>query len=308
MSEPEQKSRWPRLLLLILPLWLIASGAGALWYYFHREKAQSRIEQARFAQAVSIPMLEDDLKKIVEVIGERNGSSKTAAANLSRTAAMIEGLLGPSNTGYAITRHLGPAEWPILQASIRGKDEKAPPVWLITTYDSRPGSRGAEANATGLAATLATAQSLAADHPVGSIHFIFLPHANDPESPVVETATKLRQLIQSEVSPKAILAVEAMGAGEPLWLSSRETSAIPLNLVSGIGAVYGAEVVCLGDDNDLASVLFEMDLPAVRVATRPQVTAAEPDEKLPFAPTVAASSGRLIELVRRCAAPAKPTN
>ena len=300
MSSPH-RSRWVTLLLVVLPLWLVASGGGALWYYFHREKKQALVEQERFSQAVSTPLIADDLRKIVEVIGERNASSETAAANLSRTASMIEGLLGPSNTGYAVRKTKGPADWAILQVTLAGKKPDAPPVWVITSYDSRAGSRGAEANATGLAATLATAQALARDKPNAPVHFIFLPHANDPESPVVETAAKFLELAKLAGPPKAILCVEAMGAGEPLWLTSRDVSATPLNLVAGLGAVYGAEVVCLGDDSDLASILFEMNLPAVRVATRPLITSADADDRLPFAPTVAASAGRLIELIRRCA-------
>ncbi len=299
MSLPH-RSRWVTLSLVLLPLWLVASGGGALWYYFHREKKQALVEQERFSQAVSTPLIADDLRKIVEVIGERNVSSETAAANLSRTAAMIEGLLGPSNTGYAVRKAKGPADWPILQVTLAGKRPDPPPVWVITSYDSRAGSRGAEANATGLAATLAAAQALARDKPIAPVHFIFLPHSNDPESPVVETAAKFLELTKPAGPPKAILCVEAMGAGEPLWLTSRDVSATPLNLVAGLGAVYGAEVVCLGDDSDLASILFEMNLPAVRVATRPLVTAADKDDRLPFAPTVAASTGRLIELIRRC--------
>ena len=299
MSSPH-RSRWVTLLLVLLPLWLVASGGGALWYYFHREKKQALVEQERFSQAVSTPLIADDLRKIVEVIGERNASSETAAANLSRTASMIEGLLGPSNTGYAVRKTKGPADWPILQVTLAGKKPDAPPVWVITSYDSRAGSRGAEANSTGLAATLAAAQALARDKPNAPVHFIFLPHANDPESPVVETSAKFLELAKLAGPPKAILCVEAMGAGEPLWLTSRDVSAAPLNLVAGLGAVYGAEVVCLGDDSDLASILFEMNLPAVRVATRPLITAADADDRLPFAPTVAASTGRLIELIRRC--------
>ncbi len=299
MSRPH-RSRWVTLLLVLLPVWLLASGAGALWYYFHREKKQALVEQERFSQAVSAPLITDDLRKIVEVIGERNASSETAAANLSRTASMTEGLLGPSNTGYAVRKTKGPADWPILQVTLAGKKPDAPPVWVLTSYDSRAGSRGAEANATGLAATLAAAQALARDKPTAPVHFIFLPHSNDPESPVVETAAKFLELAKPAGLPKAILCVEAMGAGEPLWLTSRDVSATPLQLVAGLGAVYGAEVVCLGDDSDLASILFEMNLPAVRVATRPLVTAADADDRLPFAPTVAASTGRLIELIRRC--------
>jgi hypothetical protein len=295
-----KRSPWITLLLVLLPLWLLGSGGGALWYYFHSEKKQALVEEERFAQAVSVPLMADDLRKIVEVIGERNVSSATAAANLTRTASMIEGLLGPGNTGYTVRKTKGPAQWPILQVTLAGKNPEAPAIWILTSYDSRAGSRGAEANATGLAATVAAAQALARDKPNAPIHFVFLPHANDAESPVVETAAKFADLTKAPA--KAILCVEAMGAGESLWLSSRDVSAAPLGQVAGLGKVYGAEVVCLGDDTDLASMLFEMNLPAVRVATRALVAAQDSDERLPFAPTVAASTGRLIELIHRCSA------
>lgn len=297
--EPTKRSRKMTFLLVLLPVWLAASGVGALWYYFHREKKEALVEQERFARAVSTPLMADDLRKIVEILGERNVG---AAGNLSRMASMIEGLLGPSNTGYAVRKNGGPAEWPILQVTLAGLNPAAPAVWVVTSYDSPSGSRGAEANATGLAATLAAAQALAGDKPVVPVHFIFLPHANDAASPVLETAVKFHELVKSVGTPAAILCVEAMGAGEPLWLSSRDVSAAPLGLVSGLGKVYGAEVVCLGDDTDLASVLFEMDLPAVRVSTRAVVAMGEKDDRLPFAPTVAASTGRLIDLIRRCSA------
>jgi hypothetical protein len=92
-----------------------------------------------------------------------------------------------------------------------------------------------------------------------------------------------------------------MGDAETLILSSRDTTALPAVEFADLGKILGAEVICLGEDSDLASVLFEMGLPAVRVATRPMLLPDEADDKLPFAPTLAASSGRLIELVRRLA-------
>ena len=70
--------------------------------------------------------------------------------------------------------------------------------------------------------------------------------------------------------------------------------------MTGLGAVYHAEVVCLGDDTDLASTFFEVGLPAVRVATRPLMGTNEADDRLPFVPTLASATGRLIELIRRC--------
>ncbi len=287
-------------MLILLPVWLAVSAGAGLWYYFHREKAEALVEQARFAKSVAIPAMQDDLRKIVQVIGERNPSSEGAAAKLSAMASMIEGTLGPQNIGYKVEEIRGPADWPLIKATVRGSDSSSPPVWVLAAYDSPAGSPGAEANATGVAATLAAAQALAADKPAADIHFVFLPHGNDADSPIVECAARLAEMA-AQPAPAAVLCVEAMGAGESLWLTSHDLSAKPLGLVDGLGKVVGAEVACLGDDADLASVLFEMDLPAVRVATRAQLTPDEDDARLPFAPTVAASAGRLIELIRRCA-------
>jgi hypothetical protein len=297
-SDLPKRPKWLTVVLVVLPVWLLASGGVTLWILLHREGEQAKAEQQRFAQSVSIPMIADDLKKIVEIIGERNGANENAAKNLTRTASMIEGLLGPTNTGYSIRRERGPADWPLIQITLQGKKPELPAVWVLASYDSRPGSPGVEANATGLAATLAAAQALAGDSLGVNVHFVFLPHANDPESPVLETATKFKQMADS---PKSVLCVEAMGAGEELWFSSRDVSTMPDTLIQGLGKIRGAEVICLGEDVDLASILFEMGLPAVRVSTRPLVTPAEPDARPAFAPTVAASAGRLVELIRRSA-------
>ncbi|RPJ35683.1 MAG: M28 family peptidase [Verrucomicrobiaceae bacterium] len=297
-EETEKRPRWVVVLLVILPLWLVVSGGVAVWHLLHREQEKERMEQERFAQSVSESALADDLRKLVEIIGERNAATEGAAKNLTRAAAMIEGSLGPANTGFSVSRTQGPADWPLLHVRITGTNPESPALWVVCSYDSRPGSPGVEANATGVAATLAAAQALATEKPATSVHFAFLPHANDPDSPVLETADKLVKLAGS---PAAILCVEAMGAGNQLWLSSRDTAAMPLAKVSGLGSVRGAEVVCLGEDVDLASVFFQMGLPAVRVSTRPQVIAREADATPPAAATLASSTGCLVELIRRCA-------
>lgn len=274
-----------------------------MWYYFHQERKSELLEQERFATTVSEASLQDDLRKIVEIIGERNGSSEKAAANLGRMAAMIEGTLGPANTGYTVRRMAGPAEWPLLQVTLRGsgdKDSVDNPVWVISSYDSRPGSPGVEANGTGVAAALAAAQALAEEKPVNSVHFLFIPHSNDADAPIVETATQVKALVADS---RQILCVESMGAGESLWLTSRDVSAQPLEKVSGLGKVRGSEVVCLGEDQDLASVLFELNIPAVRVATRPMLLPDESDASIGDPVLLSASTGRLVELIRRCAGP-----
>ncbi len=293
-----KRPKWISVLLVVIPLWLFLSAGFAVWNFFVQGKKQTRLEQEHFAKTVSATSIGDDLRKLVQVIGERNGSSDEAARNLSKTASMIEGLLGPANTGYNVQKERGPADWPLLRATLAGRKPEAPAVWVITSYDSRPGSPGVEANATGLAATLAVAQALAGEKPEMSIHFVFLPHANDPEAPILETARKVREMA---VSPKALLCVEAMGAGEELWLSSRDTAAAPLEMARDLGSVRGAETICLGDDVDLSSILFEMNLPAVRVGTRAIVTPGEPDGNMPPSTVMAASTSRLVKLIRRCA-------
>jgi len=291
-----KKFRIVPLLLVILPVWLIVSACFALVKYFKDEKKTEAEAEKRFSQSVSTPLIADDLRKFVNVIGERNTANPT---KLRSAASMIEGLLGPSNTGYEVTSIDGPADFPVLQVTIPGTDDKAAPVWLVTSYDSPVGSPGAEKNATGLSATLAAAQALANSSPSHPIHFLFLPHVNEADSPIVETALIASNLIKNAPDPKAILCIEAMGDAETLILSSRDTEALPTTEFDGLGKILGAEVICLGDDFDLASTLFEMGFPALRVSTRPMLLPDEKDDKLPFAPTLAASAGRLIELVER---------
>lgn len=283
-------------MLVILPLWLLASAGFALVKYFKDEKADAAMEEQRFARTVSAKSIADDLRKTISVIGERNTGNP---GNLSATASMIAGSLGPSNTGYDVKRIKGPAGFPILMVEAKAREAEASPVWLLTSYDSPPGSRGAERNASGLAATLAAAQALADSSPAHPIRILFLPHANELDSPILDTALTVAEIIRTAAEPKAILCIEAMGDAETLILSSRDTTAIPSAEFQGLGKVLGAEVICLGEDFDLASTLFEMGLPAVRVGTRPMLLPEEKDEEIPFAPTVAASAGRLVELVKR---------
>ena len=296
-DSPRQRARWIGPALAILPLWLVVSAGVALWYAHFSDNKDAEEQQQRFVQTVSPELIADDLNKLVNLVGERHVSSETAASNLTRAAAMIEGVLGPSNTGYQVERIPGPANWPILRVSLPSSNSDTANLWVITSYDSRPGSAGAEANASGVAATIAAAQAMSRDQFECVVNFVFLPHANDLDSPVLEATKKLNQFIQ----PKDILlCVEAMGANNPLWISSRDTTALPLNASSGLGKVYGAEVICLGEDTDLASIFYQLGLSATRVATRPIITPDEADNTLPDARAVAASAGRLIELIQRC--------
>ena len=301
-DDPPTRLRAMPVLLVVLPLWLVVSGVFAVWYFLRQEKLEALEERQRFARSVSAPMIGDDLRKITGIIGERHVSSETGARNLGRAASMIEGLLGPANTGYQLVRHRGPGEHPLPQVTIRGQDGEAPAVWVLASYDSRPGSPGAEGNASGLAASLAAAQALADHQPLATIHFLFIPHANDRGSPVAETVAIVQQLATAAGPPAVVLCVEAMGAGEELWLSSLNADAEAFGLIGGLGFVKSADAVNPGGVPDLTGLLSGAGLPAVRVSTRPVLTAEEADDTVAIAEIVAASSGRLVELIRRCAA------
>ncbi len=293
---PKKRFRIVPWLLVILPLWLIASGVFALVKYFKAEDRKLVEEQQRFARTVSADSLADDLRKIIEVIGERNTEKPK---NLSATASMIEGLLGPGNTGYNVGKIDGPAGFPIITAKADSINSSAPPIWILTSYDSPSGSRGAEKNATGLAATLALAQAVADSKLLRPIRFIILPHVNQSAAPIEETATTAYNLIQADTTPHAILCIEAMGEQEQLILTSQNPDNIPTKELSGLGTVQLPETTYQTEASDLATMLHNKGLPTLRIATRPTLLPSETDNRPPFAPTLTASTGRLIELTLR---------
>ncbi len=302
MTEESAPRRDRRVLLLLwmLPLWLAVSGGAGIWIYFRKQAAAEAEEQARFATAVSEKGLRDDMGKLLGFVGERHTASPSGVQGLNRAAAMIEGSLGPGNAGYAIERVRAPGTpagaWPLIVVTLRGKEKKAGPLWVVAGYDSRPSSPGAEANASGVASVLAAAHALAGSSPHRTVSFAFLPHAYDPDSPVLETCAVLRERIGTA---SEVLVVESTGAARELMVSSRDAESRAFRRVEGLGEVAGAEAICLEDDFDLSSVLFEVGLPAVRVATRPVVRADEADSAVPDPAIHAAATNAVAAFIRR---------
>ena len=295
-EEPApRRDRRIALLLWLLPLWLVASGGFGIWYYFRKQTADARVEQIRFATEVSPVDLKGDVDKLLGFVGERHPG---APQGLNRAAAMIEGSLGPSNAGYKVERLRGPelpaGRWPILTATLRGSETDLPPLWVLAGYDARPGSLGAEANASGTASVMAAAHALAGAKPKRTVVFAFIPHAYDPESPLTQTFGILHKRIGKA---SELLVVEAMGAADKLLVSSRDSENRVLRGIDGLGEVAGAEAICMEEDFDLSSVLFEMGLPAVRVSTRPVVREDETDDSAPDPAKHAAATKALVALI-----------
>lgn len=303
MSSEESPGRpkWLVILIVGLPAWLIVSAVVGIWHKAKKENAPEAEPAKLLVQQISTSAVADDLKKLVDWIGERNGAGEDAAEGLRRTGSWIEGSLGPGNVGHTVGKIRGPAGFPLFHAIQPGSDPKEPALWVLAGYDSRQGSPGVEANGTGVSAVLAACRAITGDVTKASIHYLFLPHVYDEEGPVLETASATAELIRSQGTAGRVLVVEAMGSGPSLWLSSRAPEIIPEALAEGLGGLKGAEVVCLGEDTDLASILFEMGLPGIRVSTRPLVTAGE-DDSAPADPVkVAAASENLLQFIRRCA-------
>jgi hypothetical protein len=293
-SEPPRRNRWVVVLLVVLPLWLFISAGIGLWLWYRGQNPDEVVEPSKFATPIEAGRLADDMHKLVGIIGSRHVGSESGAKGLGRAASMIQGSLGPSNAGYRIDVDPGPStpsgNWPVIVATLPG-DERAP-LWVVGGYDTRGG--GVEANSTGVASLIAVARALANERPGRPVKFAFLPHAYDGEAPVLRL---LDQFTGSVGKADLMLVVEAMGAGEELLISSRESDALARPAFEKHGSIVGAEVICLEDDFDLASTLFELNQPAVRVATRRVVAEDEADSELPDPAGHAAASRRLAELV-----------
>lgn len=302
MTEESPPTRQHRiaLLLWLVPLGLVFTSGLGLWLHFRGKEVAEQVEQARFTTAINADLLRDDMGKMLDFVGERHVSSPAGIQGLTRAAAMIEGSLGPANAGYKVEAISGPEvggnRWPILIATLRGSDEKAGPLWIVAPYDSRPGSPGSEANASGIVSVMAAAHALANSSPKRAVHFALVPHAYDAEAPVMEMQEQLTQRIGKASS---VLVVEATGAAERLMVSSRDAGNAALRQTSGLGEVVGAEAICLEDDFDLSATLFELGLPAARVSTRPVVKVDEADDRRPDPAVHAAATRGLVALIER---------
>jgi hypothetical protein len=302
MSDPEQpappkSARWYPIILVGLPLWLAVSAIGALWYYFHLEKVEAETRRAAFAREISVASLADDLRKFSILIGERHSGEGEPSINLMRAASMIEGVLGPSNTGLDIRRVRGPGDWPLLETSIPASRPGATSVWVITAYDGPPGGIGGQFNASGLSAVIAAIQAAANDVPERHLRFLFLPHLHDTSAPVADTLRIAAETITSRGEVDAVLWIESMGAARELQLSATHAESLPVDQLADVGTVvagtHGLEI-----HEGVPPWLLDA---IVRVSTREPYSAGEADTDVPSPMITADAAGKLLELLRRLA-------
>ena len=164
-------------MLVGIPAWLVASTLFCWWAW--KRQLERGEEGAKFAREIDPVLLAADLRKVADFASPRGVGDGEGRAGLTRMAAMIEGSLGPSNAGYQVRRlqgvTSGEGEWPALQVILRGDDR--PPLWVVCPYDELPGNP----DASGVVSTLAVASSLAGKSLGRPVHFLFIPHRNDPD-------------------------------------------------------------------------------------------------------------------------------
>lgn len=284
-------------MLVGLPLWLVVSSLIGLWIWWRGEQAGGGEEPVKYATPVSEQALAADLDKLLRFAPRRDIGDESGRMGLSRASAMIQGTLGPGNAGYRID--LWPAaatpegEWPIVVATLPGDDRD--PLWVVAGYDTGDANPMA-ANTAGVVALLGVAGDLAGEALGRPVKFAFLPHVYDPRAPVPET---LSSFVARAQAAGPVLVVECLDGGEPLRISSRDLEVLDDPAIQQAGEIVGAEVVCLQDDIDPASVLFESGVSAVRVATR--VSAAESSGERPDPGQLAGATSRVAAMLRALA-------
>jgi hypothetical protein len=169
-----------RFLLVALPAGLLALGVGAMVAtYLKRDERPIDPNEAKRLDAASLmrrPVSAVDLQGAVEMlslrIGERHGGRPEA---LEQAVVWIESMLGPANLGYLVERHVFEAEGGEarnLVAELPGRKRRREFIVVGARYDSSPGSEGANANASGVAALLSLARAFAGDPQERALRFV----------------------------------------------------------------------------------------------------------------------------------------
>lgn len=289
MAEAQNKSRWLVVLLSLVPVWLAVSAGTAVWWSINKDDKKEEERQQRFAMEMSEERIAEDLRKLSQMVGERHTRDETTQYNLTRAAAMVAGVLGPSNTGYEIENIVAPDQWPIMRASLPGPEENSPHLWVVVPYDSPRDSETGLADS-GLAAVIATAQALAKDQPQSHIHFLFVPHGNETESPVSETLKRVQALMSA---PSAVFVIGPMGTSPQLVVLTPNAAEASARALGNLGSQEWLDY----NLKNLATTYQPLNLPVLWVTTSRTGNASNTIS----ARDIAVSAGKLVEWLRRAA-------
>lgn len=286
----QHRSRWLVVLLSLVPVWLVMSAGVAVWWSINKDDEEEQERNQRFAMEMSVERIAEDMRKLDEVIGKR---STGQPSSLMRTAAMIDGTLGPSNTGYQIQRIPGPAEPPIIRASLEQSKNKGRSIWLVAAYDSELNhQRPMESSA--VAAIIAAAQAMAKDDLPTNIHFLLIPHGNEPFIAAEQQVKTLKSIMPE---PSLVAFISHMSMGKELIF----------NLGEDMGAEDLPRALDPSSTQGLAITYQRNALPADVAMFQDEglevleVYSYGPDAQDSVAANIATSTGKLVEWLRRAA-------
>lgn len=213
LLTPQQTVRF---FILGLPIGLILSGIIAMFIYFRVDRVREHNE-ARVL--VSKPLSENDLRSHVRTFAAGIGSRHSGVPEtLSSAAKYIQSTLGPANLGFKVSRHEiidGDQIWYNLIIDVPGAPgpHQGEIVMVTANYDTAPGSPGANANGTGMAALMSLAESFAGSASARSLRFVALvneaaPWAGTPKSGSAVWAESLKVRQDNVV---AVVCLESLG-------------------------------------------------------------------------------------------------
>ncbi len=158
-----------RLFLIGLPTGLIVTGIIAMFIYFRIDATRQERDRPRITAR---PPTESELRSQVRTLAAGIGSRHAGAPEtLVSAAKFIQSTLGPANLGFQVSRHEFDVDGVtrynlVIDLPGTAAPEKQEIVLVTANYDSAAESPGADSNATGVAALMSLAQSMA-----GSKHF-----------------------------------------------------------------------------------------------------------------------------------------
>lgn len=143
MSEDEEKVKrmsGVKIALVALPLCLVLSTVGAVWYHWHKETEEvADPGLAMMGDGIDRAEVEDSLKKL-EWLGDAGWETEEGRKQMRGVLSFVEGTLSPQNYGFVV--HKG-AEvsyegelWPMVWVDVVGGEKKDEVVVVAAAYDS----------------------------------------------------------------------------------------------------------------------------------------------------------------------------
>lgn len=126
--------------LLGLPVLLVISIVGAIWFHWYKETEEvADPGLAMGGEGIERGEVEDSLRKFTEYIGKREWGTAEGRGNIRKAIALIEGTLSPQNYGFVVQEGAEVSYegelWPLVWVDVEGSERKDEVVIIAAAYD-----------------------------------------------------------------------------------------------------------------------------------------------------------------------------